>query len=270
MASIFNSLRAGGQLTSCPYISIRMMAPQTRVDQQLGDLSCNLAQTGFARVPAAQFKHWLGNDDWQRWDAFAASWNDLGVDTYMADGGRYRRRRFVAYAVSARSIQRKPPQPHYQSRDYNALNGGIERWFQPFTDEIAQHSLLLGILRRCEQLFTGLTTPVARPEQWHVECHQFRIEAQQGAHGKPTPEGLHRDGVDWVLVLLIARANIAEGVTTIYDQRQQPLGTFTLTAPGDAAFVDDARVYHGVTPVRPLHADQPAYRDVLVVTFRRT
>jgi hypothetical protein len=33
--------------------------------------------------------------------------------------------------------------------------------------------------------------------------------------------------------------------------------------------VDDSRVYHGVTPVTPLDPARPAYRDVLVVTFRR-
>lgn len=247
-----------------------MPASQNKTGQTVTiQLADALVSQGFARVPAKQFKHWLKDANWQGWPEFAASWNDLGVDTYMADGGRYRRRRFEAYAVSADAIQRKPPQPHYQSRDYNALNGGIERWFKPFAAHIAQHPLLLDILRNCEQLFSALTPAASRPAQWHVECHQFRIEAEPGLVGKPTPEGLHRDGVDWVLVLLIARVNIAEGVTTIYDQQQQPLGTFTLTEPCDAAFVDDARVYHGVTPVRPLHADKPAYRDVLVVTFRR-
>jgi hypothetical protein len=246
------------------------MTAQTNSEQHLTtQLSSDLAQNGFARVPAAQFRQWLGNVDWQTWLAFAASWNDLGVDTYMADGGRYRRRRFESYAVSAQTIQRKPRQPHYQSRDYNAVNGGIERWFQPFAEHIAQHPLLLAILRDCERLFTSLTPVASQPDQWHVECHQFRIEARLNVMAQPTPEGLHRDGVDWVLVLLIARENIAEGVTTIYDQRQQLIGTFTLTEPCDAAFVDDARVYHGVTPVRPLDPEQSAYRDVLVVTFRR-
>jgi len=85
----------------------------------------------------------------------------------------------------------------------------------------------------------------------------------------PTPEGLHRDGVDWVLVLLVARENIAEGVTTIYGTNKNALGNFTLTAPLDAALVDDSRVYHGVTAVEPIDPTKPAYRDVLVVTFRR-
>ena len=50
---------------------------------------------------------------------------------------------------------------------------------------------------------------------------------------------------------------------------RRPLGSFTLTAPLDSALVDDSRVYHGVTPVVPLDPARPAYRDVLVVTFRR-
>ena len=35
----------------------------------------------------------------------------------------------------------------------------------------------------------------------------------------------------------------------------------------DAALVDDARAFHGVTPVVPVDPAQSAYRDVLVVTF---
>jgi hypothetical protein len=99
--------------------------------------------------------------------------------------------------------------------------------------------------------------------------HQFRIEAQPGQEGRPTPEGMHRDGVDWVLVLMVRRENVESGETTIYDLARHPLGSFTLTEPLDAAWVDDSRVYHGVTPVRPLDPARPAYRDVLVLTFRR-
>src|SRR5207244_3016881 len=96
-----------------------------------------------------------------------------------------------------------------------------------------------------------------------------RIEARAGAPGQPTPEGAHRDGVDYVLVLLVARTNIASGTTTILDLEQRPLGSFTLTHPFDAALVDDARVFHGVTAVEPLDPSLPAHRDVLVVTLKR-
>ena len=102
-----------------------------------------------------------------------------------------------------------------------------------------------------------------------METHQFRIEARPGETGQPTPEGLHRDGVDWVAVLLVRRENVASGVTSIYDLQKRPLGSFTLTAPMETALTDDMRVYHGVTAIEPLVTGEPAYRDVLVATFRR-
>jgi hypothetical protein len=237
------------------------------VETSLALLAASIARDGFACVLAEAIRKLLPAAALEDWQAFAGSWNDLGVDTYMADGGRYRRRRFAAFSVSAGAVTRKPHQPHYQSRDYNTLNGGIERWFDPITAMAAQHPITQCCLQLCYALFNSLTRD--SPAAWHVEVHQFRIEARHGEHGLPTPEGLHRDGVDWVLVLLVARENVAEGVTTIYDLNKQPLGSFTLTHPLDSALVDDSRVYHGVTAVEPLDVSKPAYRDVLVLTFRR-
>ncbi|WP_448204869.1 2OG-Fe dioxygenase family protein [Azospirillum sp. sgz302134] len=203
------------------------------------------------------------------WEGFRRSWADLGLDTYMADGGRYRRRRFACFSVSRSGIRRKPHQPHYQSRDYNPLNGGIERWFEPMRDEVAAHAALQAVLRTCFALFDPLTPEAVRPADWHAEVHQFRIEARAEEPGLPTPEGMHRDGVDWVFVLLIERHNVARGTTTVLDSAGQPLGSFTLTSPMDAALVDDARVVHGVTPIVPDDPSCAAHRDVLVVTLRR-
>lgn len=202
------------------------------------------------------------------WDAFAQSWNRLELDTYMADGGRYRRRRHATFAASASGpITRKPHQPHYQSLDYNPLHGGIERWFEPVEDAIGSGQSLGTILDFCRSAFGGLAPTIC---DWHVEVHQFRIEARPSEMGRPTPEGLHRDGVDYVLVLLIDRQNIASGVTTIHASGGEMLGQFTLTVPFDAAIVDDRRVAHGVTPVEAIDPAKPAYRDVLVVTFKES
>jgi hypothetical protein len=239
------------------------------MNRSLAELAGAIEREGFAFVRAPQMALLLGEAELRDWDAFAATWNDLGVDTYMADGGRYRRRRFAAFRASPKRIMRKPHQPHYQSQDYNPLNGGIERWFEPVTETAARHPALTAILHLCHQLFDAMTPAAVRPEAWHVELHQFRIEARPGEAGRPTPEGMHRDGVDWVLVLMVRRENIASGETTIYDLAKRPLGSFTLTQPLDSALVDDSRVFHGVTAVEPLDPARPAYRDVLVVTFRR-
>jgi len=225
-----------------------------------------IGRDGFAFVHAAEMQGALQAHGLERWDEFAASWNDLGLDTYMADGGRYRRRRHAAFAATPAGIARLPHQPHYQSRDYNALNGGIARWFDPVTEATEHAPAFRAILRTCQLVFDTLSPGVPR---WLVEVHQFRIEAQPGQAGQPTPEGMHRDGVDWVLVLMIRRENIASGQTTIHDLDRHTLGSFTLAQAMDAAWVDDSRRFHGVTPVEPRDPTRPAFRDVLVVTFRR-
>ncbi len=233
----------------------------------IADAAFALVAAGFAHVEAAAMRAVLG-DAAPGWEAFAASWNDLGADRYMADGGRYRRRRHAVFAASAGDLRRKPHQPHYQSRDYNALNGGIERWFAPVEPAVADSAVLRTLLRAAQQTFEQSTPPAERPATWHVELHQFRIEARGGEAGQPTPEGAHRDGVDWVMVLLVARENVAEGETTILGADRAPLGAFTLAEPLEAALVDDRRVFHGVTPVVPIDPTKPAFRDVLVATFR--
>ncbi len=227
-----------------------------------------LAERGYVFAPARSMRALLEDAGLSDWESFAASWDDLGVDGFMADGGRYRRRRFACFSVSSREIVRKPHQPHYQSRDYNPLNGGIERWFAPIHDRIAGHPALRAVLTTTHAMFQSLTPVATRPEDWHVEVHQFRIEA--GAEvGRPTPEGVHKDGVDWVMVMLVRRENIASGETLLEDGARRPLGSFVLTEPMDSALVDDARVFHGVTPVTRVDAVRPAHRDVLVVTYRR-
>ncbi len=226
-----------------------------------------LADQGYARCPADETRALLGPAAMAQWASFADSWNDLGLDGFMADGGRYRKRRFSAFDVAPGQITRKPHQPHYQSRDYNALNGGVQRWFEPITDAIADHPVTRAVITAGLERFQPLSPDP--PPSWHVELHQFRIEALADQIGQPTPEGAHRDGVDWVMVMLVERINVLSGVTDIYAPGGASLGSFTLTAPGDMVLVDDLRVLHGVTAIRPDDLSAPALRDVLVVTFRR-
>lgn len=227
-----------------------------------------LSAQGFVRFEGSQTLTLLGPEAAAGWDAFADSWNDLPLDGFMADGGRYRRRRFAAFSAAPGVLERKPHQPHWQSRDYNPLNGGVQRWFEPVTPQIADHPVTRGIIQAGLDLFHPITADP--PAAWHVELHQFRIEATADKAGQPTPEGAHRDGVDWVIVMLVGRRNVDSGVTDIYAPDGTSLGSFTLTAPGDAVCVDDHRVLHGVTPIRPRDPALPAVRDVLVATFRRS
>lgn len=200
-------------------------------------------------------------------DDFAASWERLETDAFMADGGRYRRRRIANFTARAGQPGhvRGPHRPHFQAVVHNTLNGGVERWFGPMEDAVAAGAPLQALL----DLGRAVADARSPGQDWFVEVHQFRIEAAAGAPGFPTPEGAHHDGVDYVLIGMIARTNLAGGETLITDDAGTELARFTLLDRLDAAFIEDARVMHGVTPVAPLDAAQPSCRDVLVITWKR-
>lgn len=229
-------------------------------------LRARLMREGFAHVDHADMRALVtacgSLDDWE---AFADSWNRLQPDAYLAALGRHRRRRYAVFEATGDALVRAPHQPHYQAVANNPLQGGIERWFEPVEDAVATSRCLQSILAFAQLLFGALSPEV---ERWKVEVHQFRIEAMPGRPGEPTPEGLHRDGVDYVLVLMVDRHNIASGTTSIHDLDGRMLGSFTLARPLESALVVDRRVYHGVTAVEPLDLTREAHRDVLVVTFK--
>jgi hypothetical protein len=234
------------------------------------ELEALVRRDGYAFARAAQVRERLKAgeaDALSDWKTFADSWNALKPDEYMADGGRYRRRRHsVLSAAAGQAYARlEPRQPHFQTVEYNPLNGGVERWFEPIEMEVLTGPTMRAVVGFGLSLFGRLRPDAA----WKIELHQFRIEAKAGAPGNPTPEGAHRDGVDCVLVLLVRRENVASGTTTVHDAAGKELGAFTLTDALDCAIVDDARVLHGVTPVTPVDPSKPAYRDVLVATFRK-
>ncbi|MCG6889769.1 MAG: 2OG-Fe dioxygenase family protein [Gammaproteobacteria bacterium] len=197
---------------------------------------------------------------------FLDSWNRLEQDQYMADGGRYRKRRHATYAIDGAGQRARlmPYQPHYQTLDYNPLNGGVARYFAPILDDLHQSITLAALLEFGNRVFSQIT---GNP-QWHIELHQFRIEARDGRMGKPTPEGVHRDGVDFVIVVMVKRVNIDSGATTIYNLDHQLVGEFTLRDSFDMVLVNDRKLYHGVTAITQLDADEEAFRDVLVITFK--
>jgi len=194
--------------------------------------------------------------------ALAGSWDDLPPDAYLLDGGSYRRRRHACFVVDGDSMVRAPHRAHWQSKDYNALHGGLRRWFEPIGDAVAGADawarLLLGLTARVSALRD------AHP--WYVEAHQFRIDTADGI-GRPTPEGAHRDGVDFVAVLLVDRVGIRGGETRVFDADGPDGQRFTLERPWSLLLLDDARVIHESTPIQP-EGEGGGHRDTLVLTWR--
>ena len=204
--------------------------------------------------------------DWQnQWPDLAKSWDRLPPDTHLRDGGHYRHRRHACYVqtLASNTLQATPHRAHWQPTDYNALHGGFERWFEPVEPAVSQAALWTGLLLALGRLFAQ----VKPAPHWSIEAHQFRIDTAGGV-GRPTPEGAHRDGVDFVVVMLVGRQGVKGGETRVFDAHGPSGVRFVMTEPLTALLLDDTRVIHETTPIQPSGEPSGGYRDTLVLTYR--
>lgn len=194
-------------------------------------------------------------------DVLQSAWCDLPPDNFLRDGGRYRRRRHSSFIVNDGALKQVAHRAHYQPLEYNALHGGMLRMFEPMQAVLVAHPVFLQLLKSISHICSSL-----KGEQpWYVEAHQFRIDTTDGI-GRPTPEGAHRDGVDFVAILLVDRKNIKGGESRIFEVDGAHGKRFTLLEPWTLVILDDHRVIHETTPIQP--TANGGYRDTLVLTFR--
>ncbi len=225
------------------------------------DLAQQLRSRGYAVLAPAAVSRLMQVDP-ARLQAWSAGWNGLPPDQHLKDGGRYRRRRHASFIVEGEGVTPVAHRAHWQPVSYNALHGGMERWFEPMEPSITTDPDWQRLLAGLGRIASG----VKGAQPWFVEAHQFRIDTTDGI-GRPTPEGAHRDGVDLVAVFLVAREGIKGAETRVFES-QGPAGVrFTLTEPWSLLLLDDERVIHESTPIQPLAGG--GYRDTLVVTLRR-
>ena len=230
--------------------------PLTAPDQ----LNATLSSQGFA-VLSVDSVCALAGVSVQALHALQPSWNDLPPDQYLKDGGRYRRRRHASFEVTGDELKAMPHRAHWQPVSYNALHGGMQRWFEPMTQEVVQQAVWSALLR-----WLARVASAAQGDQtWFTEAHQFRIDTTDGI-GRPTPEGAHRDGVNWVAVFLIDRQDIKGGETRVFDMDSPRGQRFTLSESWSLLLLDDTRVIHETTPIQP--EQDGGWRDTLVITLR--
>lgn len=199
------------------------------------------------------------------WTRFSSHWEQLAPDSYAAELGTRRLRRYghFFYRPAGEHLDLSPHRAFVQPEHSNPLYLGRERYFEPLTDEFADDPLLHRLLRMLGQVASALD----HVREWSAKVTPFRVLAPVDRDGQPTPEGLHRDGVTLVTSLLVGRRNVQGGDSSVVDLDGRPVLSTTLSEPGTLLLGDDRRTLHGVSPIRALDPAEPGRRDVLVVTF---
>jgi hypothetical protein len=223
-----------------------------------------LTSVGACVMTSADLTKCIGADE-DAWKRFSSHWEELAPDSYAAELGTRRLRRYghfsFRYADGAATLM--PHRAFVQPDDSNPLYIERDRYFEPLTDAFASEPLLQAVLKLLGRLVTALDDT----DQWSAKVTPFRVLASADDAGQPTPEGMHRDGVTLVTSLLIARRNATGGDSSVFDQDGNAVLTTTLSEPGTLLLGDDRRTLHAVSPIRPLDPAEPALRDVLVITF---
>jgi hypothetical protein len=232
------------------------------MDRSLRELISRLRDEGYALLAPAAARAVL-QLDLAGLESLRESWERLPRDAYLRDGGsyRYRRHSCFVYTSASAELAAVAHRPHWQPTAYNALHGGLTRWFEPLEPAVGASAAWRQLLGSLGGVFAQLQ-PV---ERWYIEAHQFRIDTASGI-GRPTPEGAHRDGVDFVAVILVARRAVRGGETHVFDARGSGGVRFIMEEPWTMLLMDDARVIHETTPIQPCGA--AGTRDTLVLTYR--
>lgn len=198
---------------------------------------------------------------------FKLYWNNLVLDENFKNYTN-RKRRILRYHYQPGQPLRLNRDASYQpsatySVDYTRGVNNLTYVEEDFiTHPVMQHILATDIALLQYQLDASY--------YYAIDAHQFRVSAEQG-NVSPTTSGIHQDGTDWVCMHFIAGSNIYPVLSEVHISQQEapPLLATTMNQCLETLIIDDKHLYHRAGSVRQLSASAPAFRDILVITFRK-
>lgn len=189
-------------------------------------------------------------------EGFKQFFTDLPVDPYIKDN--YRLRRLSRFKIAGDELIKLPHGYLFQSKNYNPLVGGIKREFAELDDAMIQ-------LDEFKKLVFEFSNYCKLNRGVEIGVHQIRTTCSPDNFGNPAPEGIHRDGCEFVGIFAVDRENIEGGETHLYVAKKEKPVFNKVLKPGELLLVNDREFFHFTTPIKPLSPGQGT-RDVFVLT----
>jgi hypothetical protein len=188
---------------------------------------------------------------------FDPYFENLPPDPYVQ--GKFRLRRFSRFQGPPENLKRLEHKYFVQSAAVNKLAGGIKRDFAELDNEL----VALPDFQKLVARFVDFSK--IDPDTTEIGIHQIRIVAAPNMIGEPAPEGIHQDGFDFVGIFCIKRENLIGAETHLYESPANPPIFAKELQPGEFVLVNDRRLYHFTSGMRPAGSGN-GIRDVFVVT----
>lgn len=230
------------------------------------DIRSEIAQNGYSVLRTDDLH--ISDELRQSWLSLTIDYADLPADDFLPGGARYRFRRYgrFRFSPSDGALARMPHEDYFQSAEINPVTGGIIRKFAPLLDTTFGNRFLHELIRFDFAQFP-IEDAAQLKEDWEVHAHLIRVTADLSERGHPTPEGIHRDGANFVTVHLAELVNTRGGAVSIYDDDRRLLATFRLEKVLDSYLFDDAKLWHAAEAIVPSTPAHGAIRSILTFDY---
>lgn len=154
----------------------------------------------------------------------------------------------------------------FQSTTYNNYNGDIVRKYPNIDSSILGDKIFKFFVNTFKKEIDEATKSLTLPyNSDYIFVHQIRVYASNEASINLIPEGIHRDGYNIIGMSVINRENIQGGISNLYDSEKNIVLSNQLQR-GEMLIVNDAKMYHDVSPIKLDNLDKEGYRDIFVFT----
>jgi len=179
---------------------------------------------------------------------FLLSYHNLPIDLKNKNGSPIRTRRYANYMIENDNFQNNL-NIFYTGK--NTFSQDVddhrkeERVFPLIEEKFIDDDFLLRLMVQCCSL-----DHLKGNKYYDISVHQVRQICYPGVESHNSPEGIHKDGVDYIVsALVMNRYNIDGGESIVYDDKNKNKIYNTTLEKGEGIFQDDKRLWHYVTPV---------------------
>ena len=183
--------------------------------------------------------------------------SEIPQDPYIQEGYRYKS--LARCRLNGTNIEKQPHIPLFQDQYTNPVNGGIVRSYQEISNlDYAYEAIIL------------FAKTFGIDFSYEILIQAQRTKCSDGNVGITTPEGFHRDGIEFLAILCVSRYNILGSETQLVNSHGNIVFKHTLS-PGEMLLIDDSKLLHYTSPITIKNPEQSEYgfRDVLIISSSR-
>lgn len=192
------------------------------------------------------------------------SYNNLSIDLVNENNIPIRLRKFAKFKINIDNTQNKFDIYHINCNKFKQNVNDFrknERIFDFIDESVLKSEFIINFIGQISS-YAYLDKNDINIKNINVSLHQVRQICYPGIESHNSPEGIHRDGADYIVsAFIINKSNISGGNSIIYDKNKKEIFKKELNEY-EGIFQEDKKLWHYVEPINSIN-NKIGYRDIL-------